>query len=324
MNLCTVLLITFLVIFSFCLKGTMAGKEIHGLLGRSVLLPNPDYEGTPSIFKWFKLTSNKPKVMRCIPLNTGENYTEKCKQLSNGSLIIHKLQQDDAGDYRVSGYASNGNALFQETTITLKVHEPLPQPQLIKDCSNNTVVCEVKSDENQSLKFILHQNNKMRTFQGPKYVNGTWRVTSQPKNLSGKFKCEVVRHQIDKQYAENEINCPGTGSLSKYMIYLLLIGGGVLLIIFVALIVYFVRKKAARRRELEDEGREIQAQLTENTLKHRSLPQPSIQATSNHTDKQQRPLPPPPHSEQQPQGRPPQPRPRPPQQKPPRRMKERS
>ncbi|XP_042314935.1 T-cell surface antigen CD2-like isoform X1 [Sceloporus undulatus] len=318
----TISLITFLMAFPFGLKGVASSSvEVHGILGDTVLLPAPEFTGTPFRIQWLNVTSGKSTLILRKQWNTPSEDSEKYNILNNGSLTIDNLVKEDAGNYKVDGHNKSGAALFKETTVTLKVHDRLPQPLLIENCSDKSLICQVEPSSSQKLKVTLFQNNKLKINQEPNHANGTWRWTFQQSSLVGKFKCEIASDHIKNQN-EKEINCLGPASQQFRLIYIIMIGGGVVIIIIcMALIVYCVRRKRAERHEIEDQEKELQAWIANDDLKHRKLPQPPVHAVPNQAPQQQQRLPLV-RSEQHQPGGPPQPCPRPPQRKPPRRMKE--
>ncbi|KAH0624929.1 hypothetical protein JD844_032862 [Phrynosoma platyrhinos] len=323
---------------------TSSSEEVHGILGHLVFLPTPEFTGTLSRIQWIQTIDNKAILIARKIRNITNEKSEKYKLLNNGSLRIDNLEKKDAGNYTVEGHNENNAALFKKTTFILKVHDPLPQPQLIENCSNKSLICQVEPSAGQKLKVKLFQNNKLKPDQELKHVNGAWRWTFQQSNLVGKFKCEVASDHIKNQ-TEKEISCLGTGGIQVgevvslrpqkqfvneffitswplNWIYIIIIGGGVvILIISMALIVYCVRKRRAERHEIEDQEKDLQAWVANDDLKFRKLPQPPVNAVPNQAPQQQQRLPLV-RSEQQQPGGPPQPCPRPPQRKPPRHMKQ--
>ncbi|XP_062983773.1 T-cell surface antigen CD2 [Elgaria multicarinata webbii] len=324
MNLGSVFLIKFLVIFSFCLKGAVSQKEkLHGLLGDSVLLPAPKFKDSPLRIRWTMGTTKVLKHAQWNGTKMSKQGPERYDILSNGSLKIDKLMLNDSGDYNVVGYNKDRAPLFSSTYITLEIVDPLFLPRLNGNCSQSTVICVKKSNDRNPPNFKMFRNTeKIKKIEGPYDENGEWKVTfkAPQKTFSGKFKCEVEKH-----HAEKEIHCSGQGYLELDMyVYLIIGGGAVFLIIFLILIFYCIRKKRAERREREDQRRELQLRNVDEELKYRKLPQPPAHGVPNHPNhpnQQHQALPPPPPHERQPQCGPPQPRPRP-HKKSPRHMKE--
>ncbi|XP_042314936.1 T-cell surface antigen CD2-like isoform X2 [Sceloporus undulatus] len=205
----TISLITFLMAFPFGLKGVASSSvEVHGILGDTVLLPAPEFTGTPFRIQWLNVTSGKSTLILRKQWNTPSEDSEKYNILNNGSLTIDNLVKEDAGNYKVDGHNKSGAALFKETTVTLKVHDRLPQPLLIENCSDKSLICQVEPSSSQKLKVTLFQNNKLKINQEPNHANGTWRWTFQQSSLVGKFKCEIASDHIKNQN-EKEINCLG-------------------------------------------------------------------------------------------------------------------
>ncbi|XP_062831016.1 T-cell surface antigen CD2 isoform X2 [Anolis carolinensis] len=254
MNLGTVFLIIFLMAFPFSLKGAEPRNDvICGFLGDSVLLPVPKFTGTLTRLQWNKLLpDNSARLIDRKTTWNNENETrKKYTILNNGSLRIDTLVKEDAGNYTVQGH-ENKVSLFKTTTVILEVHKPLPQPQIIENCSKKKLICRAETTQNTIAK--LFHNDKVMNIQGTTYVNGTQWWTFQQTNLSGKFKCEITSCSSKKQN-EKDINCLETASLLLNLNYLMMIGGGVVIfIISLALIVYCVRKKRRERREVEATG----------------------------------------------------------------------
>ncbi|XP_060626558.2 T-cell surface antigen CD2 [Anolis sagrei] len=325
MNLGPVFLVIFLMAFPFSLKGAEPRNEVVcGFLGDSVLLPVPKFTGKLSRLQWNLLLANNTENL--IERKTiWDNASEKMKKhniLNDGNLRIDKLVKGDARKYIVKGHDANNAPLFKPTTVTLEVHEPLPQPQIIENCSKKELICQVETSKNCAITVKLFQNDKVENIKEPIYANGTWQWTFRQRNLSGKFKCEITSNPLKNQI-EKDINCLGTASLPLDLNLLMMIAGGVVVfIISIALIVYCVRKKRRERREAEDQERELLARMADEDLKHRKLPQPPVPSGPNQTHQQQQRGPlvrPDPKQE----GPPPKPCPRPPQRKPPRHKMER-
>ncbi|XP_029115512.1 neural cell adhesion molecule L1-like protein isoform X2 [Scleropages formosus] len=172
-------------------------KKYEAVVGTTVLLHCKVFSSPPSVTTWAKGDT--------VDSVAGENFYIQ----EDGSLKIHNVQKEDAGEYTCFSINSQGNATILASLDIKEATQIVEHPQNLHVVSGNTAqfTCRASYDESLTRSFEVHWEKdnveiSLNQTEFPRYFveENVLHITNVSHSDQGTYQC-VVRTSLDQDLA---------------------------------------------------------------------------------------------------------------------------